>query len=227
MRRHQPRILHADAAVRKKELAAKVVDLETAPLAGREPTDLRADGPSVDGETVDHGIDVADIQIRKIDSVDRIAVLQLFEPEFQILDGERRDREAEIALLFLLLFAQTRHDLLDIHHAVGHLPQIELRVGQPAVAQRKSVAEDSELRDEGMQLAHIQQRVAAVVLDIEPREFDTIEQPDIHPVDAYDRLESARGELRGLAHDEVLHRIDTQKQGQHEREHDQQQNRRR
>ena len=91
------------------------------------------------------------------------------------------------------------------------------------MTQREAVAEDPELRDEGMKFPDIQQRVAAVILDVESRQFDPVENPDIHAVDTDDRFEFPRGELRGLVYDKVLHGVDTQQQRQHKRKDDQQQ----
>ena len=154
-------------------------------------------------------------------------MLQFFKTEFEVLDRERGNRKTEIALFLLLLPPHTRHDLLDVHHAVGHLPKIELPVGQPAVTQREPVAENAELGDEGVQLTDVEQRIAAVILDIKSFERDPVENPDIHPIDTDDRFEFARRELRGPAHDEVLHGVDAQQQRQCKRKYDQQQNRRR
>ena len=227
MRRYQPRVFHADTTVGQKEFPAEIVDLEPALLACGKPADLGADSAAVDGEIVDHGVDVADVHIRKIDPVNRIAMLKFFKTEFEVLDRERGNRKTEIALFLLLLPPHTRHDLLDVHHAVGHLPKIELPVGQPAVTQREPVAENAELGDEGVQFTDVEQRIAAVILDIKSFERDPVENPDIHPIDTDDRFEFVRRELRGPAHDEVLHGVDAQQQRQCKRKYDQQQNRRR
>ena len=227
MRRYQSGILHADATVGQKEFPAEIIDFEAALLARRETADLGAYGAAFDGEVIDHGIDVADVHIRVVDAVCRIAVLLFFKTEFEILDRKSRNREPEIALLLFLLLAQERHDLLDIHHAVGHLPKIEFPVGQPAVTQGEPVAENAELRDERMQLPDVKQRVSAVIFDIESRQFDPVENPDIHPADTNDRLEFMRSELRGLAYDKILYGINTQQQRQRKRKYDQQQYRRR
>ena len=91
------------------------------------------------------------------------------------------------------------------------------------MTQREPVAENAELGDEGVQLTDVEQRIAAVILDIKSFERDPVENPDIHPIDTDDRFEFARRELRGPAHDEVLHGVDAQQQRQCKRKYDQQQ----
>ena len=111
MRRYQPRVFHADTTVGQKEFPAEIVDLEPALLACGKPADLGADSAAVDGEIVDHGVDVADVHIRKIDPVNRIAMLKFFKTEFEVFDRERGNRKTKIALFLLLLPPHTRHDL--------------------------------------------------------------------------------------------------------------------
>ena len=183
------------------------------------------DDRTVDGQVTHPGDQVVDVQMREVDAVFGVAVLEFFETELHAVDGRIVNRQLEFALFLAVGIAQPLDHLLDVHLAAGRLMQTEFRAAQFGSAQDDSVAEKSETRHEGFGLADIQERIMLEILHIEPFDTNPAEQPDIHPVDGDLRPELLRNQRHGLLDHEILDRRNIEQQREQQREKEQQQNR--
>ena len=224
--RHDPGLLEAQAALREIEPPGEVIQHEAALLARRQRGDGRIDGLSVDGEIVHPGVEPRQMQVRKVDSVGRIALLVPVEAKFHVLDRSALQREAELALPLPAGIRKARDDLFDVHFAVGHLVQMQSGVGDLPAAQLDAPAPQAEARDVGIQTPHVKERVAAVVLDVEILDAHLRKQPDVHPAHAHDRPQPLRDESGRTAHGIVLDGGNVEQQRKRHGKDYQQQNRR-
>jgi len=151
------------------------------------------------------------------------AAVEPLQTEVHILDRRLAQRQAEVAFLGFVGVADTIDDLLDVHLPAGRLAQVELGVGDLAAAQRKPPAEDAQSGDEGVDTAHVEQRVALVILDIETLDLDPAEKPDVHAVDADGGFELLRRHAHGFLHHVVLHGRNVEQQRERQRQNYQQQ----
>ena len=222
-------VLEAQTPLRHVEAPREVVQHEAAALAGREGRDGGVDGRPVDGEVVHAGRQAVEVHVREVDAVVAVSreAVDPFEAEVHILDRSPADREFEIALPGFVGIGYAADDLLDVHLPVGHLPQVELGVGDLPAAEREAPAEEAEARDVGVELPDVEQRIAPVILDIEALDLDFREDADVHAFDRHGGLQLARNGLRGLVHHEVLHGGNVEQQRKENGQNYQQQNRRR
>lgn len=82
--------------------------------------------------------------MREVDAVIGRHAVDPFETEVHVLDRGPFEREFEIALFGFVGVGHAVDDLFDVHLPVGHLPQVELGVGNLAAAERKAPAENAE-----------------------------------------------------------------------------------
>ena len=182
------------------------------------------DDRAVDGQVAGHGRKVVDVQVREVDAVFGVAVLEPFEAELHPLDGRVVNRQFEFALLLAVGIAQPLDHLLDVHLAVGRLVQAEFRPLDAGAAQHDALAEEAEARDEGLGAPRIEQRIVLEILDIEALHAHPAEEPDVHAVDGDLRSELLADERHGLPDHEVLHGRDVEQQREQQRQKEQQQN---
>ena len=180
------RMLEADAAVGEEEAARELFEFETAPLRCRQRLDIHGDGRAVDPQVGHPGGQFAEVHAAEVDPVGRIPAVGAVEAEIHVLDRGRDDRQPEIALFPFVLPAQAVDDLLDVHLARRGLAQVELGAFELGAAEHEPLAEEAEARNERFGAAHVEQRVALVVLHVEILGPQSAEQPDVHPPDAHD-----------------------------------------
>ena len=220
-------VLETQTPLRHVEPPREVVQHEAAALTGRQGRDGGVDGRPVDDEVVHAGCQAVEVHVREVDAVVGGDAVDPLETEVHVLDRGPFEREPEVALFGFVGVGYAADDLLDVHLPVGHLPQVELGVGDLAAAERQSPAEDAETRDIGVQLPDVEQRVAPVILDIEALDLDFRKDADVHAVDRHGGLQLARNDLRGLVDHEVLHGGNVEQQREENGKNYQQQNRRR
>ena len=221
------RVLEPEAALRHVETAREAVEFETAPLTGRKAFDRGVDGLAVDGEVLDEGRHAVEVHVREVDAELRVAAVETFQAEVHVRDRGVFQRQPEVPLPHAVGIRDAVHQLFDVHLPGGCLPQVEPGIGDRPAAERQPAAQDAEAGDVGVQMTHVEQRIALVILDIEALHADLREEPDVHPVDRNGGFQTPRHDLRSLVHHEVLHGGNVEQQRPGQRKNYQQQHRRR
>ena len=157
-----------------------------------------------------------EVHVVVIDTVFGITVLLPLDDEREVVNLYVAYPEAEIAAALLLLVREAVHNLLDVHHTLGRLTQIELRIAHLAVTQNDARAVVAQARHVELQTTHIQQRIFLIILDIKPIHTDTSPRAETYAVDRDGGLQLARKVLHGAVHHKVLNR----RQRDEQREHD-------
>lgn len=100
-----------------------------------------------------------EVHVVVIDTVFGITVLLPLDDEREVVNLYVAYPEAEIAAALLLLVREAVHNLLDVHHTLWRLTQIELRIAHLAVTQNDARAVVAQARHVELQTPHIQQRI--------------------------------------------------------------------
>ncbi len=208
-------IAKVDKSAVDQKTSRKVAHGESAVLHSGEIADISAHHAAVEREIVDESRSAVQVHVAEIDSVFGVAMLAPLDHQRQIVYPHVAYPEGEFALLFLLfLVRESAHDLFYVGLAVGHLADVQHRVGYRAVAQHYArLARDIVQID--AQFPDIEQRVARVILDIESLHAQAAQCADAYAVDRHGGLQLARDVFHGAVDDKILYR----RQIDYQREH--------